>query len=322
MSFKNHIEEEYGVLLESKRPSSRAPEREAQVPGVSMTGYFVDAGTIGEYGKPYYGETATREARPFQSIVVHHTAGTKSAAQYAKGAHAWDSRGSSYGYFGYHFIVQGGNVIQSAPMAARTNHAKAERLGGKSSVFNSRSSIGVSFVGVAGHYPQGEEYETGLKLIAGLMKRYRIDTKNISSHDRTDGRGGEGNWIFDAIQNGDLARYLGKSKVSPGMFNAIASDVVSGTMNTPSGALTGLAIAGILLGGAYAFKRFLGRSAEYKEAERILQDRETKLNLMRIRMQHEELIERAKTDPRAADLLKRVLTDAVSGRDKQAFYRY
>lgn len=319
MSFKQHIEEEYGVLTEARIPNAR-PDINLQ--GIPIRGVFYPAGTMSSYGIPYYGETATKEKQAFKSIVVHHTAGTTvSGAIDAAFNPRYGKDGSPF-FAGYHLIIdRNGDVYQTAPESVRTNHST--HYGQSSGLFNNRRCIGVSCVGGANgpHVPQGKQRDSALKVIAGLMAKYRISDKAIAPHIETDSKSNdEGKWIKDAIKSGELAEYRGVTKVSPVMFADVVSDVTSNLQGT-SGALTGLAIAGILMGGAYAFKSFLGRKDERLEAERIMDDRETKLMLMRIRMEHEDLIERAKSDPRAADLLKRVMNDAVSGRARRSFYQ-
>src|SRR5690606_19623212 len=72
-----------------------------------------------------YGRTATARAAPFRGIVFHHTATPDSSS--AEAAVSYGQRYDSVrkGTFGYHFYIdRDGNIIQGAPMSARTSHVR------------------------------------------------------------------------------------------------------------------------------------------------------------------------------------------------------
>lgn len=275
---------------------------EVRIPGVSITGMFFDAGTIdAATGQRFYGHTATDNKEPFKSIVVHHTAENGSLEQFARIGHHMGTRGSSKGYFGYHFLVSGSQVVQAAPMDVRTNHSGAKKLGGTSSVFHNESAIGVSFIGGGEYVPRGKERETGLKLIAGLMKMYRIPKENIEAHVNTDSKSNnEGLWIHDAIANGELDQYLGGGFGNPFDIKGFERDVVAT-------GLGGLVVGGLILGGIYAWRRFVKTRAEKEAARELVRNREMVRKITTLRNKHKDLIEKAKTDPMLAAQMAEIL---------------
>lgn len=67
-----------------------------------------------------YGKTATRNRRPFEGIVLHHTSPKHSTQWYVQ--YQIDGDLARGGHFGYHFYVAPSGVIyQGAPLSKRTN---------------------------------------------------------------------------------------------------------------------------------------------------------------------------------------------------------
>lgn len=310
MSFKEHLQS----LTEARVPNATPDIR---IPGVQTKGTFFPAGTVGPEGIPYYGTDATNEKEAFRSIVIHHTAGGSFAGARDE---AFRLRNGSW-YAGYHFIVDtDGTVYQMAPESVRTNHSTDK--GRKGGLFNNRRSIGVSFVGGASgpFTPSGRQREMGLTLIAGLMKRYRIQPNAIAGHHNTDSKSNmEGDWIYAAINSGELDQYLGNSKATPLDFSGIVNGVSDALTKNRTNQFTALAIGGILLGGIYAFKRYLRNRAVQKEAEKMLEDRIIRVAILRIRAENKDLIEKAKSDPQAKAKLERMLNDAITDKRNSSY---
>ena len=67
-----------------------------------------------------YGKTASRNQRPFEGIVLHHTSPKHTTEWYVQ--YQIDGDGVRGGHFGYHFYVSpAGLVYQGAPLDKRTN---------------------------------------------------------------------------------------------------------------------------------------------------------------------------------------------------------
>ena len=105
-------------------------------------------------------------------------------------------------------------------------------------------------------------------------------------------------------------------------FKDLSDDVRDAASRNMKNALTGLAIVGILLGGLYGFSSFLKRREERQEAKRLTSERSMRMELMRIRTKHRDLIEAAKTDRRAAEKLQRIINDAINSRSIGGNRRY
>ena len=100
-------------------------------------------------------------------------------------------------------------------------------------------------------------------------------------------------------------------------FKDLSDDVRDAASRNLKNALTGMAIVGILLGGLYGFSSFLKRREERQEAKRLTSERSMRMELMRIRTKHRDLIEAAKTDRRAAEKLQRIINDAINSRNRR-----
>jgi|DEB0MinimDraft_4_1074332.scaffolds.fasta_scaffold00790_8 hypothetical protein len=273
-----------------------------RIDGLDIKYKFKPAGSVNSRtGVPHYGVSATAEKRPFASIIIHHTAGgdlssnLKTAFNYLR----TDSEGGGF-YAGYHFLVgKDGAIWQTAPEEVRTNHSRAERLADgqaaqRRSPFNNRAAIGVGFVGSGFYNPQGIQRENGLKLIAGLMKRYGIDENMIKPHHETDNKShNEGDWIKAAIRSGELDQYRKKS----------------GSSGSSGAAAFGGAVflVGIILGGIYGWRRFIKPRLERAKAEKLLRDRHNRVTVTKFRAANKARIEAAKYNPVLADQLQKEL---------------
>lgn len=176
-------------------------------PGLKITSRYKPYGeTNPKNGIEYYNKKATEKNKPISALVIHHTSGGS-----MEGAISWSFGGSSNErgfHTGYHFIVdKDGSIAQVAPENARTYHTQSYA----GPPFNNEQSIGISFVGSGIPEPQGEMREAGIKLIAGLMKKYNLTPNQVKGHAETAKPGvkaaHEGMWIHNAIKNGELDQY-------------------------------------------------------------------------------------------------------------------
>lgn len=272
------------------------------IPGLDIKRKYKPAGSVNSRtGVPHYGVSATAEKRPFASIIIHHTAGgsLSSNLDWAFNGLRTDSEGGGF-YAGYHFLVgKDGAIWQAAPEEVRTNHSRAEKLATgvdaqRRSPFNNRAAIGVGFVGGGAYVPQGIQRENGLKLVAGLMKRYRISKNMIKAHIETDEKSDkEGMWIHDAIRSGELDKFIEESGDSSGSGAA---------------AFGGAAfLVAIILGGIYGWRRFIKPRLERAKAEKLLRDRHNRVTVTKFRAANKARIEAAKFNPVLADQLQKEL---------------
>ena len=260
---------------------------------------FYPAGSVGQDGVPYYGVSATREKRPFRSIIIHHTAGDSITGAYNTAFGELRGPSGDRFYAGYHFLVdKDGAIWQTAPENVRTNHSRAELLADtteaqRRSPFNNRAAIGVGFVGSGFYNPQGIQRENGLKLIAGLMQRYGIAANMIKPHHETDKKSNkEGDWIKAAISSGELDQYRKES----------------GSSGSGAAAFGGAAfLVAIILGGIYGWRRFIKPRLERAKAERLLKDRQNRVTVTKFRAANKARIEAAKYNPVLADQLQKEL---------------
>jgi hypothetical protein len=274
-----------------------------RIDGLDIKYKFLPAGSVNSStGVPYYGVSATAEKRPFASIIIHHTAGDSISGAYNTAFN--DLRGPSGDrfYAGYHFLVgKDGAIWQTAPEEVRTNHSRAERLATgvdaqRRSPFNNRAAIGVGFVGSGFYNPQGIQRENGLKLVACLMKKYRISKNMIKAHYDTDQKDNdEGVWIYDAIRSGELDKYIEECGGSSGSSSGAAAF---------GGAIF---LVGIILGGIYGWRRFIKPRLERAKAEKLLRDRQNRVTITKFRAANKARIEAAKYNPVLADQLQKEL---------------
>lgn len=130
----------------------------------------------------HYGIDATKNQKPFGSLVVHHTADKPIDNLVRYGQSVDNERG---GAFGYHFYIgRDGSVIQGAPLNKRTNHVKPPshkaRSGKRPNVSNS-NALGISLVG-AENGATPEQLDAARKLSQNLMSEYGIDSNSIFGH--------------------------------------------------------------------------------------------------------------------------------------------
>ena len=268
-----------------------------RIDGLDIKYKFKPAGSVGSTGVPYYGVTATREKRPFSSVIIHHTAGDSITGAQNTAFGELRGSGDDRFYAGYHFLVgKDGAIWQTAPEEVRTNHSRAERLAKRKSPFNNRAAIGVGFVGSGAYVPQGIQRENGLKLIAGLMDRYNITNSMIKAHYETDMKANnEGMWIHDAIKSGELDKFRKGSGSS-------------GSNSSAAVAFGGAAfLVAIILGGIYGWRRFIKPRLERAKAERLLKDRQNRVTVTKFRAANKARIEAAKYNPVLADQLQKEL---------------
>ena len=271
-----------------------------RIDGLDIKYKFKPAGQVGQDGVPYYGVSATREKRPFASIIIHHTAGDSITGAYNTAFGELRGTSGDRYYAGYHFLVgKDGAIWQTAPENVRTNHSRAELLADgqaaqRRSPFNNRAAIGVGFVGSGFYNPQGIQRENGLKLVACLMKRYGISKNMIKPHHQTDNKSHkEGDWINYAIRSGELDKYIRECGGSSGSGAAAFGGAIF--------------LVGIILGGIYGWRRFIKPRLERAKAERLLRDRQNRVTVTKFRAANKARIEAAKYNPVLADQLQKEL---------------
>ncbi len=149
-----------------------------------------------------FGESATANAQPFNSIVAHHTGGPT-----LEGALNTARQGDPFRNdvkFGYHFYIdKDGTVVQGAPMDARTNHVQppsAAQRTARPDISNS-NSVGISFVGDSSN-PTPEQLSAAQNLSRSLMDRYGIQANNVVGHGQIQAnrQTSEGMPLVNAIQ--------------------------------------------------------------------------------------------------------------------------
>jgi hypothetical protein len=151
-----------------------------------------------------YGKGATRNAKPFSAIVLHHT-GAGTVENLIKYGQTTDrARGGS---FGYHFYIdRDGTVYQGAPMDKRTNHVKDPRnlmrVGG-GDISNS-NAIGISLVATHGGKETPEQVAAATKLVQSLKQSYKIGEGRIVGHGelQKDREHSEGAAVLRAMRGG------------------------------------------------------------------------------------------------------------------------
>lgn len=152
-----------------------------------------------------YGKSATRSASEFRGIVTHHTGDAPTMKYVEYGQKTDPKRGGS---FGYHFYVDpSGQVVQGAPMDARTNHIKsasaAQRYPGTASELSNANAVGISQTGPVGK-PTPEQMQASERLGKALMAHYGIDPGNIYGHGelQSDRMSIEGTQLAEKLRGG------------------------------------------------------------------------------------------------------------------------
>jgi hypothetical protein len=124
-----------------------------------------------------YGRTATANAKPFDSLVVHHTATPDLDSALSVLRKGDPKRGGQS--FGYHFYIdKDGSITQGAPLSARTNHVAG------STGFNNASALGISLVGSGETTPAQEAAAAALG--QRLAMTYGINPTRIAAHGEID----------------------------------------------------------------------------------------------------------------------------------------
>lgn len=165
--------------------------RESQQGAISVDGSGVAHGsgglTIsyrGDANAPY-GRSATRNRRPFNSIVLHHNSPTHSADWLINYQIVGDT--ARKGHFGYHFYIDtDGTIFQGAPLTKRTNHVKPpnhikRKPFGR--IASNNGSIGITCVKAGPHYsPTAAQTAAQDALATALAAAYKIPMSNIFGH--------------------------------------------------------------------------------------------------------------------------------------------
>ncbi len=133
----------------------------------------------------HYGDSATARRQPFSGIVVHVTGkqNLQDELQFMR-----NPAPGSGGYLGYHFLVdRDGQVYQTAPFDARTNHILPDR----DHSFSNDNSLGVALVGAAkGATPAQMQAAKGL--VSSLSTRFDIPANRVVGHGDIQTDRGEG----------------------------------------------------------------------------------------------------------------------------------
>lgn len=124
-----------------------------------------------------YGRSATASAQPFSNIVIHHTANDHDLDWYVNYGQTVDAERG--GAFGYHFYIgPNGEIVQGAPLSARTNHILPTAEGVTA---RNNNSVGISIVGGdAGVTPAAQAAAT--RLGQALMQQYGIQPTGVFNH--------------------------------------------------------------------------------------------------------------------------------------------
>lgn len=146
-----------------------------------------------------FGVHATQNARPFDSIVAHHTGG--STLQSALNAQRDPFTGQTRGY--HFYIDRDGTIVQGAPLDARTNHVQppssSQRID-RDDISNS-NAIGIAYVGKSSN-PTPQQQASAETLTRSLMERYNISSQNVVGHGQIQRsrEAGEGMPLVEAMQ--------------------------------------------------------------------------------------------------------------------------
>lgn len=155
-------------------------------------------------GRIEYGRYASKTAKPFRAIVIHHTRDAPSKkyshSEWGLRLVAYQHNGDaeknySKGYHGY--VLKDGTAIQGAPASARTNHIKPWgnrlRKRGVAVGISSNNSIGLTAVGgcqpsrlffrsCVGWHATKRQEETLAQWVRALQERYNIPCTAVYGH--------------------------------------------------------------------------------------------------------------------------------------------
>lgn len=144
-----------------------------------------------------YGIRATRDAQPFEAVVVHYTEDRPALAFVEYQHNGDDRRGGSYGY--HFYCDKWGRAFQGAPLGKRTNHIKPsghKNRTKRGKHLDSSNAVGVSMVGGCYRIPgkkaitascDGERIteahqQCGLAIIRALQTEYDIPRHAVYGH--------------------------------------------------------------------------------------------------------------------------------------------
>jgi hypothetical protein len=143
--------------------------------------------------------------QPVQGVVFHHTSSNADAdRQVAYGQRVDRARGFKAGYSFY--IDRAGNIIQGAPLSARTNHVQPgrSRLRSGRGDLDNGNTLGIALLG-DGKNPTPAQMKAALRLGQALITKYGIPSANIFGHGelQRNREGTEGLDIATALRNAD-----------------------------------------------------------------------------------------------------------------------
>jgi len=165
-----------------------------------------------------YGINATKQAQPFQYILLHHTGGNVSLESAVRYGQTVDKvRGGS---FGYHFYIgPNGRIAQGAPLSRRTNHVKSRAFRRGPLGLQNFNAIGVSVVS-SGSYT-GAQVESLTKIVRALQKTYDIPNERIFGHGEVQSnRGNEMKTVAEFLRGSQYQGQSVQDLIDSGVLNA------------------------------------------------------------------------------------------------------
>lgn len=187
--------------IDSRPSGGRAVRRSGGALSVDSAGVATGSGGLdihyrGSSSSPY-GKSATRNKRPFNSIVLHHNDPRHSTDWLINYQIVGDV--GRNGHFGYHFYIDpAGVVFQGAPLTKRTNHVKPLSMPQRKKfgrIATNSSAVGVTCVAAGNTYtPTAAQLQTQDQLVRALADHYQISLSNVFGHGelQTDRHANEG----------------------------------------------------------------------------------------------------------------------------------
>ncbi len=199
--------------------------RRARKAGFGANGAVSPAAELSGLGIQYagddsapYGVSATRNAKPFDSIIYHHAEGDIDNLV-AYGKRVDSARGGSFGY--HYYIGKDGKIIQGAPLDKRTNHIKPNAKYGTSNA----SALGITLVDAVGGATDAQ-MQSAQQLGARLRDQFGIDPNRIWGHGEIQGdkMATEGKEAAERLRAMPSGPDLGQAppKMPPALYGAIA----------------------------------------------------------------------------------------------------
>jgi hypothetical protein len=133
-----------------------------------------------------YGRSATRRKRDFEGIILHHTSPRHSTDWYVQ--YQLDGDAARGGHFGYHFYISpDGDIVQGAPLTARTNHISANpRLRSSEGGFlQNTNALGIACAEAgtpAGFTPTQAQQKQVKQLVFALCATLDLPFKGVYGH--------------------------------------------------------------------------------------------------------------------------------------------